>query len=60
MNKAELVERLQQIPGNPEVLVKVNGEWEKAEAVIATGEHRNGITLYASDPAKIDYLGPVP
>jgi len=59
MDKAELIKRLEQISGNPIVHVWIQGEWVKAESVIGIWT-RNGIGLIANDPAKIDYLGPVP
>lgn len=59
MNKDELIEQLEKIPGNPVVLVQVSGSWQEAVGIGATGEHRNGIAVYAFDKSKINYLGPV-
>ena len=62
MNKSELIEQLKKIPGNPVVLVRFGLDWWDAVGVGygATGEHRNGISVYAFDKSKINYLGPVP
>lgn len=65
MTKDELIEQLENIPGNPVVLVLAPGSdnqhhWKRAVGVGSTGEHRNGIWVYAYDENVIDYLGPVP
>ena len=46
MDKDELILALQQISGNPVVILKEKeGEWREIRSVLATGEHRNAITV---------------
>jgi len=65
MNKNELIKKLEQIPNNPIILIKVNNEWKEVLGVGSTGvggtsEHINGITFYVFNESLINYLGPVP
>lgn len=61
MTKNELIKQLQDIPGNPVVVIKTIETigWQEVEFVIATGEHRNAIT-FTPHSLPVDYLGPVP